>query len=486
MWFRTCHPSRLARGAMPLLALALLLTPVGSAGAQPEALLPAQPAPYCTEVIKNGGFELGTIYWTTSGSPTIISTGGHSGWHSAQLGARNNAADRISQTIACPFSSGTMMVGYYVYMQTDEAAGAGAVDVLTVRLSGSAGGPYTQTYSNSNEEYRWLGSGTVWSVPVACTPGATWEISFQATTNSFYPTWFLVDDVTMSPCCSDDSYEANDSFGTARAVSPGTYIARICPGTDEDWFRFDAAQGQSIRLTLGIAEGGGATVCLNSPAGDQVGGCANAVYPGSAIIDQVATSAGPWRARVYDPGNTTLGQRLNLTIQVSTLPTETPTPTPTPTHTPTVPTTTPIHTPTATPTRTGTAPRALYLPLLIRKHWSCPEPNDSLPSACGPLLSGQTYHEVISSVYDEFDSFYFDLPATHTVDAWLQDIAMGCNYDLYLKDASGRLLKDSANDLAEGEHIHWGPLPAGRYYLVVARIWGWNANLPYTLRVDFQ
>lgn len=76
------------------------------------------------------------------------------------------------------------------------------------------------------------------------------------------------------------------------------------------------------------------------------------------------------------------------------------------------------------------------------------------------------------------------MPAAHTIEAWLTDIPAGCDYDLYLRDASG-LIKDSASGANADEHILWGPVPAGRYYLVVVSIEGWNASVPYALRADF-
>jgi hypothetical protein len=49
----------------------------------------------CVDQMHNGSFETGTfMYWTTSGSPSVISTGGDTGWHSALLGGHNNCPGR--------------------------------------------------------------------------------------------------------------------------------------------------------------------------------------------------------------------------------------------------------------------------------------------------------------------------------------------------------------------------------------------------------
>ena len=117
---------------------------------------------------------------------------------------------------------------------------------------------------------------------------------------------------------------------------------------------------------------------------------------------------------------------------------------------------------------------------------TCPEPaNSTRQGACGPLVAGAVYREHISSDSDEYDWFYSDMPAARTIEAWLTDIPPGCDYDLYLTNAAGDLIQDSANGGNQDERIVTGTLPAGRYYLVVARIEGWNASVSYALRVDY-
>jgi len=182
-----------------------------------------------------------------------------------------------------------------------------------------------------------------------------------------------------------------------------------------------------------------------------------------------------------------------LRIEYSDAPTLTPTrtptrtPTSTPTRTPTS-TRTATRTPSPTRTRTRTPIQAfLHLPVVLRRHtpWQCSEPvNNTRQGACGPLMANSVYREHISSPTDEFDWFYFDMAVARTIEAWLTEIPLVCDYDLYLKDSDGGGITSSAKPGNEAEHIRWGPLPAGRYYLVVARIEGWNTGVPYALRVD--
>ncbi len=91
---------------------------------------------------------------------------------------------------------------------------------------------------------------------------------------------------------------------------------------------------------------------------------------------------------------------------------------------------------------------------------------------------------VRNAARQQLDWFYFDMPTSRKMEAWLTEIPPGCDYDLYLKSASGTNLKDSANPDNLDEHIVSGNLRAGRYYLVVAGINGRSASAQYALRVD--
>jgi hypothetical protein len=101
------------------------------------------------------------------------------------------------------------------------------------------------------------------------------------------------------------------------------------------------------------------------------------------------------------------------------------------------------------------------------------------------MVSGAVYQSYISSAEDAFDWFYFDTATEGTIETWLTDVSQGCDYDLYLLDALGDLIQDSANGGEADEHIVRGPFPPGRYHLLVVRINGWSDAVPYALRADF-
>ncbi len=375
----------LARASAPFDSPAFAGSPAPAQTPLPSCLSVAAPdsagpqaAPYCTDLIRNGGFESGNfMYWTTTGAPEVLSTGGHTGSHSAQLGGRNNALDSIAQTVTCPFATAVLTFPLWLYYHTAET-GDGSPDILRYVISSSEG----ETWDLGLEFWHlqadaWVPAGvSITSASYLCEPGITWTLQIKAWTDAANPTWFLVDDVATDLCCLTDPLEPNNGFAAASAVSPGSYDLQLCPSGDEDWFRFDATAGQLIYLRLQIAEAGQATVCLVSPAGEEVG-CDWDIYPYTATLARTATMSGSWRARVHDPGYHTFGTLLRLGIEVNDLPsTATPTRTPTLTRTAT-PTLTRTPTPTATRTPPGITPR-VYLPLVLKNY---------RPPACSELVS---------------------------------------------------------------------------------------------------
>ena len=127
-------------------------------------------------------------------------------------------------------------------------------------------------------------------------------------------------------------------------------------------------------------------------------------------------------------------------------------------------------------------------PTPVPTPWCLEPENNTTVGACGPLVPGEKYYDLISSPEDEYDWYYFDLPGRYVVEAWLRNIPPGCNYDLYLKNADGTTLIAPGSDAPEGEHIdQYGPVEGGRYYLGVVSIDNtFQASLQYELEVDFQ
>lgn len=114
--------------------------------------------------------------------------------------------------------------------------------------------------------------------------------------------------------------------------------------------------------------------------------------------------------------------------------------------------------------------------------------NGTRGGACGPLTSNVTYYGTMESPADNWDWFYFDMGTPHPVEAWLADIPIGCDFDLYLYNAGDQRIGFSGGYGVADEHILTEPLPPGRYYLGVFRVpdYGWDASNPYALRVEYR
>lgn len=311
----------------------------------------------CTDYIVNGSFETGTFMgWTTGGSPQVINTGGHTGWHSALLGGINQDYDEISQEVACPYYGDKVVVHAWVYMSTDDwEEWADWFQLAAYNNLGAAGYSY---YYNNNQEDMWWPWNFSSSGSGACTPGDTWTVRFRSETDGSLPTTFIVDDVSLEVCCPEDTYEPNDSFNAAYAVSPGDFSVWLCPNYDEDWFQFNASSGKIIEADLTNSGNLDGNLCLYRPDGTQAACSTNPGAGEPEQIEHVANQSGSWRVRVFDPtGGTSIeAGQLHIEIRDQSTPTNTATSTPTRTATPTITqTTTPTTTGTTTPMITRTA-----------------------------------------------------------------------------------------------------------------------------------
>jgi len=119
--------------------------------------------------------------------------------------------------------------------------------------------------------------------------------------------------------------------------------------------------------------------------------------------------------------------------------------------------------------------------------WEEEPNNDALTQANGPIVSGQTYYGIFPSPADfDKDYFYFDLPASHSVELWLTHIPTGQDYDLALRDANMNEVARSDNGGQSDEHIQTDILPVGRYYVQIYHYNSGGSTQPYHLRVVYQ
>jgi hypothetical protein len=114
------------------------------------------------------------------------------------------------------------------------------------------------------------------------------------------------------------------------------------------------------------------------------------------------------------------------------------------------------------------------------------EPNDDRTQANGPLVSGAIYHGTFPDPAKSQDYFYFEMPAAHSVEIRLTNIAGGQDYDLYLYNENGIQVGYSNLNGVADEYIFKPNLAAGKYYIMVYHNEGGGSTQPYNLWVIYQ
>lgn len=109
------------------------------------------------------------------------------------------------------------------------------------------------------------------------------------------------------------------------------------------------------------------------------------------------------------------------------------------------------------------------------------EPNDTMGAAYGPLAPGVAYS---SFIFSEGDVDYFSLNVPEgcaRLTATLESLPAGCDYDLYLYDASGDEMAGSYNGSNADEALELESPAPGVYYLQVTPYDGYSRTDPYAL-----
>ncbi len=176
-----------------------------------------------------------------------------------------------------------------------------------------------------------LASSTVWTtVNVATTSfaitgltaGAAYNVQVQSVCSAGNGSFTALNFTTTSAAttCSD-TYESNNTTGTAKTIAVNTNItARIGSSTDLDWFRFsNTSAARNIRIDLtGLPAD--YDVRLYNPSGTQVAISQNGSITSEAIVYNT-TTIGTWRIQVYGyqgAFNSTLCYTLRASISAST------------------------------------------------------------------------------------------------------------------------------------------------------------------------
>ena len=142
------------------------------------------------------------------------------------------------------------------------------------------------------------------------------------------------------------------------------------------------------------------------------------------------------------------------------------------------PTSTPENTPLPTPT---TQPSPTPTPSYEDEN----EPNDSMPQASGPLVSGQTHAGLISAK-DDIDFFYLEIDTPQIVRLSLTDLPAEADYDLYLVTGEEDVLADSSNSGQQDEYIEYTTSSVGVFYVLVLPFNGFSPSEPYALSLELS
>lgn len=130
------------------------------------------------------------------------------------------------------------------------------------------------------------------------------------------------------PC--PDTYEPNETFASALLIAPGTYQSYICYPTDQDYFKFDVNQGDTIELRLASLPHNYDLRLFDPDEGE----VASSHEPGTSdevLKFQAKEERGEYRVLVYSAAggaSTTDSYLLTLTMTYFETPTPSPSPTP--------------------------------------------------------------------------------------------------------------------------------------------------------------
>ncbi len=191
-------------------------------------------------------------------------------------------------------------------------------------------------------------------------------------TPTYTPTNTPTHTPTPTPSCPFDSYEPNETFAQAATIETNIshYALYICLSGDEDWFKFDVTQGETIDISLYNLPADYNLQLLHPDGGVLV----TASHSGDVdeVISHIAAVSGQYRAVVYGQEGAWSSEEYSLRIDLNTSATDTPTPTPTATATDT-----PTATSTPTPTYTPTPRPATDTPTPTHTFTPTPAPTDT-------------------------------------------------------------------------------------------------------------
>lgn len=93
--------------------------------------------------------------------------------------------------------------------------------------------------------------------------------------------------------------DAGNGFAAALLIAPGSYTGTLTASDTSDWYRFSAAAGQTITVTMTPPAGANYDVELRTPSNAFARASQNTAPGVSELISYVTTVTGEWRIRIW-------------------------------------------------------------------------------------------------------------------------------------------------------------------------------------------
>ncbi|GCE24044.1 S53 family peptidase [Dictyobacter kobayashii] len=153
------------------------------------------------QLIVNGGFENGRAPWqefSAGGYELINPIAAHSGRYGALLCSYANCYDAIYQSVTVPANSNRILLSYWLYTASQKPNTNACYDRFTANLLTSNGNTIRllSIKCNANSR-RWVQYTFDLSSVLASYRGQQIYVYFDATTNRYQPSAFLLDDVSL-------------------------------------------------------------------------------------------------------------------------------------------------------------------------------------------------------------------------------------------------------------------------------------------------
>jgi len=171
---------------------------------EPNESLADEEVQACGELILNGSFELGKVYWAeyTTGSIIMPVAGTYHGTYGALFGG-DNAEERLTQLFHVPPDvEDAQQLTFYLYVLTTET-GTGVYDVFNMRFLNAAGNPFPDTelrIADNNSPAAWYR----WTIDLTGMWGVADQdirVQFECINDSSSSTSFYLDLVSMNVTC---------------------------------------------------------------------------------------------------------------------------------------------------------------------------------------------------------------------------------------------------------------------------------------------